>query len=183
MYITKTLALPALNETDCIKITAVKSDRESPLLNTLRFLMTQDDFDIADDELLAHIAIAAGLFTYREWQSRICSGIREVGDIDYEVDSTKRRLNLAETIYQMGGFTGRVTGGGYKMLAALRGRDLVFRDTGKFREIFGSEPREYIEQLWQELEALRAGGEIIAVYTDELLRVKHHKEKMTVADT
>ncbi len=68
MYITKTLAMPKFDTTDCIKIVDVRDyDGDSILYNTIKHIIRFriDEFDISDDELLAYICICEGLFTSR----------------------------------------------------------------------------------------------------------------------
>ena len=173
MYITKTLAMPRLDVTDCIKIIDLKDrDGESIVCDVLRELIRLGDFDITDDELLAHICICKGLFTYKEWQLLINKELFAVGEIDYEVDSTKRRLTLTETVYQLGGSCGRVSAGGYKMISALTARDLVFSNMEAFAKHFGKNPGDYIIELWEELDRLLKSDVIIGEYTDELHEIK-----------
>ena len=179
MYITKTLAMPTFEITDCIKIVGVRDyDGNSPLYDTLKHIFSCriDEFDISDDELLSYICIREGLFTFKDWQNLINEEIQAVGEIDYEVDSTKRRLTLAETVYQFSGSCGRVVAGGYKMISALKGRDLVFSDIEKFEKHFGAHPRDYIIKVWQELDTLLKEGVIVGEYTHELHDIKHPKK-------
>lgn len=176
MYITKTFAMPTFEITDCIKIVDVRDyDGNSPLYDTLKHIFRHriKEFDISDDELLSYICICEGLFTYKDWQMLINEEIKAVSEIDYEVDSTKQRLNLAETVYQLSGSCGRVVAGGYKMISALKGRDLVFSNLEKFENHFGAHPRDYINQVWQELDTLLNDGIIIGEYTHELHDIKH----------
>ena len=177
MFITKTLAFPHLDGTDCIKISKINDGENSLLYSILRELIWQSEFDLSDDDLLAHICIKKGLFTYSEWQNLIIGYIQRVGAIDYAVDSTKRRLNLEETVFQMSGFTGMVTGDCYKMLCSLCARELVFAKKEAFIQTFGKEPREYIEDLWIELKKMMEKGTIVAEFTHELLSTKHHTMK------
>ncbi len=177
MYITKTLACPKLDETDCLKIVKINEGEQTLLYSTLCELMWQDDYDLSDDEILGHLCVKKGLFSYLDWQNLICDYIRKVGEIDYKVDSTKHRLNLEETIYQLGGFSGKVNLGGYKMLSSLCVRHLVFDNMEKFVEIFGSEPRVYIIEVWTELEKMLNSGVIVGKYTHELHDVKFHRQK------
>ena len=173
MYITKTLAVPRLDGSDCIKIVDLADhDAESVVCGVLRGLIRLGDFDITDDELLAHICIRAGMFTYKDWQILINEKLRAVSEIDYEVDSTKRRLNLIETVYQSSGSCGRVSAGGYKMISALTARDLVFSNMEAFEKHFGKNPGDYITELWEELDRLLGDGVIIGKYTDELHEIK-----------
>ena len=51
MYITKTLAMPRLDASDCLKIVAVSDECKTPLGEVLRGLLRAADFDISDDEL------------------------------------------------------------------------------------------------------------------------------------
>lgn len=179
MYITKTFAMPTFEITDCIKIVDVKDyDGNSPLYDTIKYIIHRRiaEFDISDDELLTYICIREGLFTYKDWQMLINEEIQAVSEIDYEVDSTKRRLNLTETVYQLSGSCGRVVAGGYKMISALKGRDLVFSDIEKFEKHFGAHPRDYIIKVWQELNMLLNEGVIVGEYTDELHDIKHPKK-------
>lgn len=177
MYITKTLAVPKLNESDCMKIIDLTEyDGESIVYGTLKDIIQFADFDITDDELLAHICVRRGLFTYKDWQTLINRRIKEVSEIDYEVDSTKRRLTLTETVYQMSGKCGRVLAGGYQMISALTGRDLVFSNIEKFEKLFGTHPQDYIIRIWQELDTLLHNGIIIGEYTIELLFMKYPKK-------
>ena len=134
-----------------------------------------DDFDISDDELLAHLCIKAGIFSYRDWQELINTALERIRNINYEVDSSKRRLSLEETVYQMGGFCGKVSADGYKMLSALCARELVFKHVDSFSEIFGSQPRNYIEKVWNELDSLLTSGFISGEYTFELHDLKYQK--------
>ena len=176
MYITKTLATPKLNYTDCIKIVDVKDyTGDNATYNIIRNMMRFriDEFDISDDELLAHICIAEGLFNYKDWQTLINEKVKAVSEIDYEVDPAKRRLDLTETVYLISGSCGRVTAGGYKMISALTGRDLVFSNLEKFEKHFGAHPRDYIIKVWQEIDNLLKEGVIIGEYTDELRKIKH----------
>lgn len=173
MFITKTLALPRLDESDHLKIDNIKKDEHSPVLDTLREIMWQDDFDISDDEFLAHMCVRAGLFSHRDWQELINRTLATVCHIDYEVDSKKRRLTLEETVYQMGGLSGRVSGGGYKMISALSARSLVFENVDAFSRAFGKEPREFIEDVWRELDGYLKGKIISGEYTFELHDLKH----------
>ena len=175
MYITKTLAMPRLDASDCLKIVSVSDECKTPLGEVLRGLLRAADFDISDDELLAHLCVREGLFSYKEWQELINGLVCHIYSIDYEVDSTKGRLTLAETVYQMGGCTGRVPSGGYKMISALTGRDLVFRDAEQFTTHFGKPPREYILSLWEELDALLTQCLIEGEYTNELHFAKYPK--------
>ena len=178
MYITKTLALPTFEITDCIKIIDVTDyDGNTPLYDTLKhiFRCRIDEFDISDDELLSYICIHEGLFTYKDWQKLVNEEIKAVSEIDYEINSTKCRLTLAETVYQFSGSCGRVVAGGYKMISALKGRDLVFSDIEKFEKHFGMQPRDYIVRVWQELDTLLNEGVIIGEYTHELHDIKHPK--------
>ncbi len=117
-----------------------------------------------------------GLVYIKDWQKLINEEIKAVSEIDYEVDSTKRRLTLAETVYQFSGSCGRVVAGGYKMISALKGRDLVFSDIEKFEKHFGIQPRDYIVNVWQELDTLLKEGIIIGEYTNELRFLKHPKK-------
>ena len=173
MYITKTLAMPRLDETDCIKIVDLADyDGDSVVYHTIKGIIRLADFDITDDELLAHICIREGLFTYKEWQTLINEKVRAVSEIDYEVDSTKRRLTLTETVYQLSGSCGRVSAGGYKMISALTARDLVFSDSESFKKHFGENPKDYVIKLWEELDALLIADIIIGEYTDELHEIK-----------
>ena len=178
MYITKTLALPTFEITDCIKIVDVRDyDGISPLYDTLKHIFRRiDEFDISDDELLSYICIREGLFTFNDWQKLINEEIKAVSEIDYEVDSTKRRLTLTETVYQLSGSCGRVVAGGYKMISALKGRNLVFSDIEKFEKHFGMHPRDYIVRVWQELDTFLKKGVIVGEYTHELRDIKHPKK-------
>ena len=179
MYITKTLALPTFEITDCIKIIDVTDyDGNTPLYDTLKhiFRCRIDEFDISDDELLSYICIHEGLFTYKDWQKLVNEEIKAVSEIDYEINSTKCRLTLAETVYQFSGSCGRVVAGGYKMISALKGRDLVFSDIEKFEKHFGMQPRDYIVRVWQELDTLLNDGVIVGEYTHELHDIKHPKK-------
>lgn len=178
MFITKTLALPHLDETDHLKIVRInETDVHTDLLDTLCEIGKQDDFDLADDELLAHLCVRRGLFSYRDWQARINSRMQEILHIDYEVDPRKKRLNLEETVYLSGGLSGRISGGGYKMLCALCARDLVFDHLDAFTSAFGQEPRPFIESVWRELDELLQKGILEGTYTDELWDVKYHFQK------
>ena len=179
MYITKTFAMPTFEITDCIKIVDVKDyDGNCPLYDTLNYIFRRRiaEFNISDDELLTYICIHEGLFTFKDWQTLINEEIKAVSEIDYEVDSTKRRLNLTETVYQLSGSCGRVVAGGYKMISALKGRDLVFSDIEKFERHFGMPPRDYIIKVWQELDTLLNDGVIVGEYTHELHDIKHPKK-------
>ena len=179
MYITKTLAMPTFEITDCIKIIDVNDyDSNSPLYETLNHIFRRriEEFDISDDELLTYICIHEGLFTCKDWQKLINEEIKAVSEIDYEVDSTKRRLNLTETVYQLSGSCGRVVAGGYKMISALKGRDLVLANIEKFEAIFGMHPRDYIVKVWQELDKLLNEGVIVGEYTHELHDIKYPKK-------
>ncbi len=179
MYITKTLAMPTFEITDCIKIVDVKDyDGNSPLYDTIKYIIHRRiaEFDISDDELLTYVCIREGLFTYKDWQKLINEEIKAVSEIDYEVDSTKRRLNLTETVYQLSGSCGRVVAGGYKMISALKGRDLVFSDIEKFEKHLGAHPRDYIIKVWQELDTLLNEGVIVGEYTHELHDIKYPKK-------
>lgn len=179
MYITKTLAMPTFEITDCIKIVDIRDyDGESLVYDTIKhiFRFGIDEFDISDDELLSYICIREGLFTFKDWQALINEEIKAVSEIDYEVDSTKRRLTLAETVYQFSGSCGRVVAGGYKMISALKGRDLVFADMERFEKHFGAHPRDYIIKVWQELDTLLNEGIIVGEYTNELHDIKHPKK-------
>lgn len=179
MYITKTFAMPTFEITDCIKIIDVNDyDRNSPLYETLNHIFRRriEEFDISDDELLTYICIHEGLFTFKDWQTLINEEIKAVSEIDYEVDSTKRRLTLAETVYQFSGSCGRVVAGGYKMISALKGRDLVLANIEKFEKHFGAHPRDYIIKVWQELDTLLNEGVIIGEYTYELHDIKYPKK-------
>ncbi len=61
MYLTKTLAIPRLDETDCMKIVALKAyNGESAVYGALQDLLSSDELDITDDELLTHICIRRG---------------------------------------------------------------------------------------------------------------------------
>ena len=74
MYITKTLAMPTFEITDCIKIVDVRDyDGESLVYDTIKhiFRFGIDEFDISDDELLSYICIREGLFTFKDWQALI----------------------------------------------------------------------------------------------------------------
>ncbi|MBQ8207710.1 MAG: hypothetical protein IJZ89_03140 [Clostridia bacterium] len=175
MFITKTLACPKLDASDCLKIISItNNDIHTPMLDNLREIVKLDDFEISDDELLAHMCIHEGIFTYRDWQELINSRITQVYSIDYEVDSTKRRLSLEETVYQMGGSSGRVSVGGYKMISALSARELVFKNIEVFSKVFDKEPREFIEVIWNELDDLLNAGIILGSYTHELFDLKYH---------
>ena len=179
MYITKTFAMPTFEITDCIKIIDVNDyDRNSPLYETLNHIFRRriEEFDISDDELLTYICIHEGLFTFKDWQTLINEEIKAVSEIDYEVDSTKRRLTLAETVYQFSGSCGRVVAGGYKMISALKGRDLVLANIEKFEKHFGAHPRDYIIKVWQELDTLLKEGVIVGEYTHELHDIKYPKK-------
>lgn len=179
MYITKTFAMPTFEITDCIKIVDVRDyDGNSPLYETLKHIFRRriKEFDISDDELLTYICIHEGLFTFKDWQKLINEEIKAVSEIDYEVDSTKRRLNLTETVYQLSGSCGRVVAGGYKMISALKGRDLVLANIEKFEAIFGMHPRDYIVKVWQELDTLLNEGVIVGEYTHELHDIKYPKK-------
>lgn len=174
MYITKTLAMPRLDKTDCIKIVGLADyDAESIVYSTLKEIIGLADFDISDDELLAHICIKTGLFTYREWQLLINDWLKQVTEIDYDVDSTKRRLNVVETVYQLSGSCGRVAAGGYKMISALTTRRLIKSNIEQFEKHFGMNPNDYICKVWQELDCLLSKGIIIGEYTDELRNIKN----------
>lgn len=178
MYITKTLAMPTFEITDCIKIVDLKDyDNNTPLYDTLKHIIRRriNEFDVSDDELLSYICIHEGLFTFKDWQMLINEEIKAVSEIDYEVDSTKRRLTLTETVYQLSGSCGRVVADGYKMISALKGRDLVFSSSEKFEKHFGSHPRDYIVKVWQELDMLLSEGVIVGEYTHELHDIKHPK--------
>ena len=176
MYITKSLAIPNLDKSDCIKIVNLSDyDGDSIVYRTLKDIIRLADFDITDDELLAHICIRAGLFTYKEWQLLINDWVKKVTEIDYKVDSTQRRLNTIETIYQMSGECGRVLAGGYKMISALTVRELIGNRIQSFESHFGGNPRDYIVKVWQELDRLLNDGIIIGEYTHELHFVKYHK--------
>ena len=179
MYITKTFAMPTFEITDCIKIVDVKDyDGNTPLYEVLRHIFRRriEEFDISDDELLSYICIREGLFAFKDWQKLINEEIKAVSEINYEVDSTKRRLTLAETVYQFSGSCGRVVAGGYKMISALTGRDLVFANIEKFEKHFGMHPRDYIVKVWQELDTLLNDGVIVGEYTHELHDIKHPKK-------
>lgn len=179
MYITKTLAMPTFEITDCIKIVNIRDyDGDSILYNTIKHIIQFhiDEFDISDDELLTYICIREGFFTYKDWQKLINEELKAVSEIDYDVDSTKRRLTLAETVYQFSGSCGRVVAGGYKMISALKGRDLIFSDIEKFEKHFGAHPRDYIITVWQELDTLLNEGAIVGEYTDELHFIKNPKK-------
>ena len=179
MYITKTFAMPTFEITDCIKIVDVRDyDGNSPLYDTLKYIFRCRiaEFDISDDELLSYICIREGLFTYKDWQTLINEEIKAVSEIDYEVDSTKRRLNLTETVYQLSGSCGRVVAGGYKMISALKGRNLVLANIEKFEKHFGAHPRDYIIKVWQELDTLLKEGVIVGEYTHELHDIKYPKK-------
>lgn len=176
MYITKTLAMPKLDYTDCLKIVDVRDfDSDSVLYSTIKYMIRFhiDEFDISDDELLAHICIREGLFTYKEWQALINDWVRQVSEIDYKVDSSKKRLNLIETVYQISGCCGRVSAGGYKMISALTTRTLIKANMEQFEKHFGAHPNDYIIKVWQELDTLLKEGIIVGEYTDELLQMKH----------
>ena len=179
MYITKTFAMPTFEITDCIKIDGVRDyDGNGPLYEALKHIFRRriEEFDISDDELLTYICIHEGLFTFKDWQKLINEEIKAVIEIDYEVDSTKRRLTLAETVYQFSGSCGRVVAGGYKMISALKGRDLVIANIEKFENHFGMHPRDYIVKVWQELDTLLKEGVIIGEYTHELHDIKYPKK-------
>ena len=179
MYITKTFAMPTFEITDCIKIDGVRDyDGNGPLYEALKHIFRRriEEFDISDDELLTYICIHEGLFTFKDWQKLINEEIKAVSEIDYEVDSTKRRLTLAETVYQFSGSCGRVVAGGYKMISALKGRDLVIANIEKFENHFGMHPRDYIVKVWQELDTLLKEGVIIGEYTHELHDIKYPKK-------
>ena len=178
MYITKTFAMPTFEITDCIKIDGVRDyDGNGPLYEALKHIFRRriEEFDISD-ELLTYICIHEGLFTFKDWQKLINEEIKAVSEIDYEVDSTKRRLTLAETVYQFSGSCGRVVAGGYKMISALKGRDLVLANIEKFENHFGMHPRDYIVKVWQELDTLLKEGVIIGEYTHELHDIKYPKK-------
>ena len=179
MYITKTFAMPTFEITDCIKIDGVRDyDGNGPLYEALKHIFRRriEEFDISDDELLTYICIHEGLFTFKDWQKLINEEIKAVSEIDYEVDSTKRRLTLAETVYQFSGSCGRVVAGGYKMISALKGRDLVIANIEKFENHFGMHPRDYIVKVWQDLDTLLKEGVIIGEYTHELHDIKYPKK-------
>ncbi len=174
MYISKTLAMPSLNETDFLKITRVnRIDEEDALLVVIKELIKHHTFDISDDELLLHICVHKGLFTYKAWQNIVNDRLIEASNIDYEVDPTKKRPNLVEDLYYMSGANGSISGEMYKMLLALSARKIIFDNEEKFKKAFGAPPREYIEVLWQRLIELCEEGMIEGKYTDELFRLKH----------
>jgi hypothetical protein len=177
MYITKTLAFPHLDESDHLKIVKLEEGEPTLLYSVLRELMWMDDYDLSDDEILAHLCIHQNLFTYRDWQNSIQEHIDKVLAIDYVVDPTKRRLDLVETVYYSSGCTGRVTGNCYKMLSSLCARDLVFQHKEEFRRLFGKEIREYVEDLWVEMDNMLKAGIIKGEYTNELTSIKFHIEK------
>ena len=176
LYLSKTLALVHFDEKDNLKITRINDTaNESAVLQALVTLGQMHEFDVSDDELLAHMCAGRGLFTYREWQELIDLHLERVRAIDREVDPRLRRLTLDEELYLMGGCTGRVTAGGYKMLSALAGRELVMKDVPSFVRKFGSEPREFIEEVWRELDELLSSGAVSGEYTHELFDSKHSK--------
>ena len=169
LYLSKTLALVHFDEKDNLKITRINDTaNESAVLQALVTLGQMHEFDVSDDELLAHMCAAHG-------QELIDLHLEQVRAIDREVDPRLRRLTLDEELYLMGGCTGRVTAGGYKMLSALAGRELVMKDVPSFVRKFGSEPREFIEEVWRELDELLLSGAISGEYTHELFDSKHSK--------
>lgn len=178
MYITKTLALPHLDETDCLKITKINISNaeyeENRLLKVIKELLLLRTFDISDDELLFHICVSEGLFSHRDWQNIINNRLAEIANIDYEVDPTKKRPSLTEDIFLMSGSNGSACAEGYKMLLAISARELVFKNEEGFKAIFKASPREYIEEIWRELKNLCDKEIIIGKYTDELRAIKHH---------
>lgn len=178
MYITKTLAMPKLDDTDCIKIVDLGDyDGGSIVYSVLNDIIHLDDFDITDDELMAHICIREGLFTYKDWQSLINDWVKQVTEIDYEVDPRKKRLNTIETVYYSSGASGRVLAGGYKMISALTVRKLIRANLEQFEKRFGENPDKYIIKVWKEIDNLLNQGVIIGEYTSELNRVKYPPKK------
>jgi hypothetical protein len=172
MYITKALAVTALDGTDCIKIVGVKDfEGESVLYSTIKDMIYYqiDEFDISDDELLAYICIRKGLFTHKEWQALINDWVSRVSEIDYEVDPSKKRLNVIETVYHLGGCSGRVTAEGYRMISSTAARELCFSNM--------NDPCDYIIEVWGELDTLLNDGVIIGEYADELIRMKRQRSK------
>ena len=177
MYITKTLAMPKLDVTDCLKIVDLADyDGDSTVYRVLKEIIRLADFDITDDEFMAHICIREGLFTYKDWQYLINDWVKQVTEIDYEVDSTKRRLNTIETVYQSSGSCGRVLAGGYKMISALTARKLIWNKKEQFETHFGEALDNYVKKVWQELDTLLNEGVIVGEYTHELHDIKYPKK-------
>lgn len=176
MFITKTLALPHLDRSDCLKILFVRDTCRTELADVLRGIMNQEDLDISDDELLAHLCVRKGFFSFRDWQRNINRLMSQIAEIDRDVDPAKRLPSLEETVYLMSGSSGRISGGGYKMLCALCARDLVFENAELFKAEFGAGPREFAEAIWTELDGMLKDGIISGEYTHELMDLKYPKK-------
>ena len=73
MYITKSLAIPNLDKSDCIKIVNLSDyDGDSIVYRTLKDIIRLADFDITDDELLALISRVTRLYAQNyNWTPRI----------------------------------------------------------------------------------------------------------------
>ena len=173
MYITKTLATPKLDKTDCLRIDDITYCGESLLLDVLADLQKTGEWDVSDDELVASIFIKKGYFTHRDWQAKIIAATDRISAIDHNVDPKKKRLDFEEQVYFMGGCTGRITPEGYKMISALTARACIFAKLNAAAELTNGNLKEYVEGLWSELDAMLSSGAIIGEYTDELLKLKY----------